>query len=211
MCVVGSGVNRQRKYIERLKRENPGLLKSREREKWRRRCMKRKLSTGLPKIAEPACYKQPSPLVFGAKQHELSEHGDYSRNMNNTCLKRMYLVDEDTYRNYLRQVAATRAPEERPAMKQNVSSRLENAEQNQDKMLLRLPNSMKKLMSFQSSPDSSRPGMPLTERLSRDVMEGIKPACMSVCDKVVKKKRKVKGKHIRNARRRTAPIMWDPL
>ncbi len=198
-----------------MKRENPELLRAREREKWRRRCMKSKLSTDfstLPKICEPTCYKQPSPLFLGAKQPEIPKNDDRSRSMNKTCPRLMYLVDEQTYNNYIKQAAATGSREERPTMEQNLSNRLENAEQNHDtKMLHRLLNSIKKPKSSQSSSVSSVPVMPLTDCLSNNVMESVKPAYMPSCEKVDTKKRKRKGKPIRNAKRRTIPIMWDPL
>ncbi len=215
MCAVGSVANRQRKSREKLKRENPELLRAREREKWRRRCMKTKLSTdfsALPKICEPTYYKQPSSFIFGAKQPGIPEQNDYSRSMNKTCPRLMYLVDEQTYHNYIEQDAANESLKECPAMEQNLSNRLENAEQNHEtEMLHRLLNSIKKPKSSQSSSVSSVRVMPLTDCLSNNVMASVKPACMASCEKVDTKKRKRKGKSIRNAKRRTIPIMWDPL
>jgi len=217
MCAVGSVANRQRKYREKLKRENPELLRAREREKWRRRCMKTKLSTDfstLPKICAPTCYKQPSTLFLGARQPEIPKNDDHSRSVDKTCPRLMYLVDEQTYNNYIKQAAATGSREERPTMEQNFSNRLENAEQNHDtKMLHRLLNSIRKPKSNQSSSASSVRVMPLTDCLSNNVMESVKPACMPSCEKVDTKKRKRKGKPIRlrNAKRRVVPIMWDPL
>ncbi len=190
-------------------------LRAREREKWRRRCMKRKLSTcfsALPRIGEPTCYKQPRPLFLEAKQSEISEQDDHSRSMNKTCTKLMYLVDEQTYHNYIKQAAATGSREERPVMEQNLPNRLENTEQNQEtKMLLTLLNSIKRLISSQSSSDSSGPVMPLRECLASDVVESVKPVFVPSCKKVDKKKRKREGKHKRNAKRRTVRIIWEPL
>ena len=215
MCAVGSTANRQRKYREKLKRENPELLRAREREKYRRRCMKTKLSTDfstLPKIGEATCYKQPNPFVLGAKQPGIPEQDDHSRNKNKTCSKLMYLVDEQTYHNYIEQDASNESLKERSAMEQNLSNRLENTEHDHEtKMLHRLLNSIKRLISSQSSPHSSGSVMPSTECSSSDVMESINPVCIPACEKTVKKKRKMERQHIRNAKRRTVPIMWDPL
>ena len=103
-----STAQRQRDYRQRLKLVNPELLRQRERRKWHHRQMKRRLtlqSSTLQNIAEAPCNRA-NPLAE-MKGREMSAHAGHSSDMDNSCPRRLHLVDETTYRNYIQQVDVT--------------------------------------------------------------------------------------------------------
>ena len=100
-----STAQRQREYREKLKLRNPELLRERERRKWRQRQMKRRSalqSSTLQNIAQASCNRT-NPLAE-IKGREMSVHAGHSSDMDNSCPRRLHLVDETTYRNYIQQV-----------------------------------------------------------------------------------------------------------
>ena len=219
--VTRSTAQRQREYRQRLKLSNPELLRQRERRKWHRRQMKRRLPTQSSPLQNSveALYNRTSPLVVEMKHREMPFHAGNARDMDNSCTRRMHLVDETTYRNYFQHVDAAETHENHPMMEQDISSRLRNSELEEivKCFLLGLLNNRIKDTNSQSPHVSCEPVTAVSECVrgmrsgrtkttrSPPCEKGVLEASMAKTNKTTKTKAKTQ----RN--RRNVPVLWDPI
>ncbi len=142
----------QREYRDRLKRKDPELLRARDHEKYRRRCLKRKmLTTAIHNFDQRNTHANVSvrgikqadgamspfveaPLRDGAstanielKQYEISARLDNMRNTDASNARKLYPIEETTYRNYNQHVDIARTHENRSMTEQSVANRLRNS------------------------------------------------------------------------------------
>jgi len=213
--IARSTAQRQSDYRRRLKLRNPELLRERERRKWRQRQMKRRLTLQPSTLqnAEASCNRA-NPLVVEMKHREMPFLAGNSNDMGNSCPRRMHLVDETTYRNYIQQVDRTATRENHPIMENCVSSLLRNAELEEifKCFLLELQNNWIKDKNSESSPAITSP-----ECACDMSSERTKTARSSTCEMGVMNVSTMKTNKMtkRNAKpqrkKRVVPILWDPI
>ena len=220
--VTRSTAQRQREYRQRLKLSNPELLRQRERRKWHRRQMKRRVATQSSPLQNnvEAPYNRTSPLLVEMKQREMHFHAENSRGMDNSCTRRMHLVDETTFRNYFQHVDAAETHENRTMMEQDVSSRLRNSELEEivKCFILGLLNKWIKDKNSETSHVSCEPATVVPESARNISSERTESTRLRACKKGVMKAMKTmktnkitktNAKTQRN--RRNEPVPWDPL
>ena len=153
------------------------------------------------------------------KQREMHFHAANSSEMDNSCTRRMHLVDETTFRNYFQHVDAAEARGNRTMMEQDVSSRLRNSELEEIAkcFLLGLLSKWIKDKNSETTHVSCEPATVVPE-CARDMSSGQTDTTRSrTCEKGVKKVSTMKTNKITktNAKtqrnRRNEPIPWDPL
>ena len=131
----------QREYRDRLKSKDPELLRARDHEKYRRRCLKRKMLTHTREnvsvrrikqadgpFVEAPHHDRASPVNAELKQDEIPACFDSTRNTDKSSARKLHLVDKTTCRNYAQQVDIAGTPVNRSTMEQDVASMLRNAE-----------------------------------------------------------------------------------
>ncbi len=74
-----------------------------------------------PYVATPH-HNRAGVVDVGLKQH------DIARNANKSSLRKLYLIDEPTYRNYSQQVDVDETTQNRSPMEQDVTSRFQNTD-----------------------------------------------------------------------------------
>ena len=209
-------------YRQRLRLNNPALLRQRERYKWYRRQLKRRLTSQSSTLQNnvEASYNRTSPLVAEKKQREMPFHAGNSRGIDSSCTRRMHLVDETTFRNYFQHVDAAEARENRTMMEQDVSSRLRNSELEEivKCFILGLLNKWIKDKNSETSHVSCEPATVVPESARNISSERTETTRSRACEKGVMKATKTKksdkitktnAKTQRN--RRNEPVPWDPL
>mgnify|MGYP006355590073 CR=1 FL=1 len=189
--VTGSTAQRQREYRQRLKVSNPELLRQRERRKWHRRQMKRRVATQSSPLQNnvEAPYNRTSPLLVEMKHREMFFHAGNSGDTDNICTRRMHLVDETTYRNYFQHVDAAETHENHPMMNQDVSSRLRNSELEEivKCFLLGLLNKWMKVKNSETSHVSCEPATVVPESARNISSERTETTRSRACEKGVMK------------------------
>ena len=184
--------------------------------------MKRRLTTQSSPLQNSveASYNRTSPLVVEMKHRKMPFHAGNSRDMDNSCTRRMHLVDETTYRNYFQHVDAAETHENHPMMEQDVSSRLRNSELEEivKCFILGLLNKWMKDKNSETSHVSCEPATVVPESARNISSERTETTRSRACEKGVmkatktKKSDKITKTNVKTQRnRRNEPVPWDPL
>ena len=248
MSLAKSQAQLQREYRERLKRKYPELLRARDHEKYRRRCLKRNMLTTMHNFdqrnnhknasvggikqegsvrrpyVEASHHDRASPVGGELWQREIPTRHDSSRVADKSCARKLYLIDENAYRNLVQRDAIAETVEKRPVAEGGLISRLENSESEHKTKSVNTDaspatNDFMRITSASKYTDSSpttndyRHITPSPEDACMKVMKHVKTTRKPSCKKVVEKKnqRNTNRKHVRKAKRKTVPIQWDPI
>ena len=231
----------QREYRERLKHKRPELLRARDHEKYLRRCLRRKNIATLQHFSQRSNHKNlyvegikhedrvkspygevphhegGGPVNVETKQRQMHARHDNARNTDKSSARKLYLIDENAYRNLAQHEALAERIEERRVAECGLPSRLENTalEHKLKCVLLKLLNSGTATLNT-DSPHATNGYQHLTtlpEYASVKVITSGKPTQKPLCKKIVEKKnmRNTERMHIPKTRKRTLSVEWDPI
>ena len=231
----------QREYRERLKHKDPELLRARDHEKYLRRCLRRKNIGTVQNVGQRSNHKNlyvegikhddrvNSPYVEApyhgggnsvsveTKQRKIHARYDNARNTDNNSARKLYLIDENAYRNSARHEALAATIEKRPVAECGLPSPLENTalEHKIKSVLFKLLNSGATTMNTDSSHATNDYQHITTSPryTSVKVITSAKPTEKPLCKKIVEKKntRNTERMHVPKARKRTVSVVWDPI
>ena len=152
MTCAKSQAQLQREYRERQKNKDPELLRARDHEKYRRRCLRKQILTTIQNVGQrnnhknlsveginhddsvrSLCVDEPhhartSSVDVEMEQREIHAYHDNRRGMDKSSARKLYLIDGNAYRNSTQREASAETTKERPVAECGSLSRLENAE-----------------------------------------------------------------------------------